>query len=172
VRTRRSLRTGSQRQYVDRTSVTPAIHRLRNRDSELCNPRRADSADWSITLGWPSVDRYYLTSTLESFALAPHFLLVSLSLSFRFFLAYSVSLVLSCYDFLSLFFFSYPPLFPPVLFFPGFYFRSFRFLPRPLTAILESLFFWISREKCCLTHYCPCTEFEGKNIAKSNRLRV
>lgn len=69
------------RQYVDRTSVTPAIHRLRNRDSELCNPRRADSADWSITLGWPSADCYYSKSTLESFALAPHFLLVSLSLS-------------------------------------------------------------------------------------------
>lgn len=170
MRTQRSLQTGS-RQYVDRTSLTPAIHRLRNRDSELCNPRRADSADWSITLGWPSVDRYHLESTLESFAFAPHFPLISLSLSdFSSRIPLLWSFLATTSSSRSSF---YPPPFPLIFFFPGFYFRSFRFLSRPLIAIrLESLFFRISREKCCLTHYCPCPEFEGKNIAKSNRLRV
>lgn len=120
----------------------PVIRRrLRNRDSELRSLRRADSVERSITLGWPSVDCYYLES-LESFARSfPRSLLLPSLSDFPF-----VLLIRLRSPFISL---RFPPyisslvsvsLFPPWLLLPP---ALARFLPL-LPTCLGSFFFRIS----------------------------
>lgn len=99
--------------------------RLRNRDSELCSPCRSVSAKRSITLGWPSVDCYYLESS-ESFvcslACAMFFaLFVLMRFSFRsYWFVFSLSPSLF-FSLLYLSYISFPVsvfLFPPWFLFP------------------------------------------------------
>lgn len=140
--------------------------RLRNRDLELCS-----SAKWNITLGCPSIDRYYLESS-DSFVL--HAALPALLRLYPIFpyILFSLTSFLANSNlsiFSSLYVFSPISVSPFLL--SGFCFHPFHLLPF-LPTRLESLFFWISREKCCLMHYCPYSKCKSKNIAESNRRRA
>lgn len=116
-------------------------------------------------------------STVTTWRVRTHSFFMSLFLLFfvfiRFFLVFCSPLSFLANSNLSIFSFSY--IFFPVsvssFLLSSFCFRPFRFLPL-LPTCLESLFFRIRREKCCLTHYCPCSECKSKNIAESNRCRA
>lgn len=147
--------------------------RLRNRDLELCSPR-GDSAEWDITLGCPSVDRYYLESS-DSFVSSCRALPASLFVFIQFYSRIPFSLILSLTKGYSLDILVLVHILPRVAVPP---FLSRFLLPPILLSFalaetrLDSLFFRISREKCCLTHYCPYSECRGKNIAESERSRL
>lgn len=143
---------------TDGTSIGDALVTRRLRNRELCSPRGFGGMEYHA---WLPERRPLLLGELGlicSFFM-PRFLLAPRL--YPIFPRIPFSLILSCQ---SAFSFLY-------IFSSGFCFRLFRFLPL-LPTRLESFFFRISREKCCLTHYCPYPERRGKNIAESNRLRA